>query len=199
MIRNYLVSILSEHGVDRVVTACEVIGFVLGALMFYEARSLKFVRTVLRWLAESPLRRFVQFGVTTGVTQGGITTQTYRDFPRPVWFITSLITVGTAIVLGYSLSFWLVYPWRQFLSIFTVWTALSITWGALLIPLKSVGYFLWWFISMFLIYIGLFGIPLKSTVFVAEWLEPKLNRHIFHFLLFALFLLSGAAALVLRK
>jgi hypothetical protein len=199
MLRNYLLSVLSEQGVNRVVTACEVISFVLGATMFYEARSLKFVQTVLRWLAAGPLRRFVQFGVTTTVTQGEITTQTYRDFPRPVWFITSVVTVGTAIVLGYSVSFWLVYPWRQFLSIFTVWIALSITWGDLLIPLQSVGYIFWWFISMLLIYIGLFGIPLKSTIFVAEWLEPKLNRHIFHLLLFALFLLSGAGALVLRR
>ena len=197
--RTELVSLFGPQIVDQINAVAQLAALVIGALGYYQSQLPQLIGRTLPWLAKAKALVFIgrfpggvaaYFGEPLGRHQAPD-----RDSPFLFYASLSTATIVALVLSGRTPLYWAAYPFLQVYRAFTVWASLTVSWSALLIPVKSVGLLVWFFLSLFLLYTIAFGSMFKATLWCLEasgrWLSPgRLNA-----LLFAAFVISSGLAL----
>jgi len=123
-----------------------------------------------------------------------------REYPlsEKVYIIMAILSIILIFWSQQSILHWLSYPFRQFWNAIQIWGNISINpwWIILLIPVKSLGYFLWAFLTYFLIYALFLLSLLRSSANIANPISQRLTKKGFSWLLSFGLLITTILALI---
>lgn len=104
--------------------------------------------------------------------------------PDTAYFAIAILAILLSIfVTNHTILFWLIYPFMQVLNAISIWGEISINpwYTILLVPLKSVGYVFWFFVSYGIIYLFFLAAILRTSANLAAYLSNRLTNTAFKY------------------
>ncbi len=189
-LKTQLVAWLGLRSVEFINGGAQLIALLVGCVLFYQSSVYTSIKRALDRVVS--LRRYVYFSV--GPNQYGFGVGTHPqapDAPRFAYLIAAIIVVLLVLVSGHSPGYWLAYPLGQFADAVSVWQTTTLSWSALLVPIKSLLLLCWGVLSFLLIWAGALAITTKALLLLLSGIHRGLSPRRFNLFLFLVFLLSG--------